>query len=222
MCEKVVSEFLYLISPPFSWEKHEKMRDLNSYSDDIQPAMLRKIVSVKSLENQQNEYKKNNTVLLEVNDEQEKTAKQIKELKCSVLCEASHHNIELKSRIRTHHTVDVKKTHSTKVFKWPFPVGNNLKGGPEIHSGNSPHEGKECGKQFKQSGHLKRHMITHTGETSYKCEKCGKQVKQSGHLKRHMVTHTGETQYKCEKCGKQFNGNDNLKLHMRTHTGKTP
>ena len=42
--------FIYLISSSLTWEMNKKMRDMNSYADDIQPDMLKKSVNIETLE----------------------------------------------------------------------------------------------------------------------------------------------------------------------------
>ena len=74
------------------------------------------------------------------------------------------------------------------------------------HQTEKPHK---CDRQFAMKKYLRQHQNIHTAEKAFKCDQCGKQFSQTGDLKRHI--HTGEKAFKCEKCGKQFSQNSNLK-----------
>uniref|UniRef100_A0A8C8VIS7 Zinc finger and BTB domain containing 45 n=1 Tax=Pelusios castaneus TaxID=367368 RepID=A0A8C8VIS7_9SAUR len=104
-----------------------------------------------------------------------------------------------------------------------------------------------CGKGFRRSSHLTRHLGTHSGreqrpytcshrskgpalasqpppagERPYACSHCGKAFGRSAHLARHQETHSGERPYKCAYCGKAFGRNAHLTRHHGTHTGERP
>lgn len=147
MCTENNNRFVYLISLPLSREKHEKMRDLNSYSDDIKPAMLKKIASVSSIDNQHNASKETDSVQSEVNNEQDKS--NLKRLK------PKHAD-----STRFYCEVCSKKFKYTSVFKIHM----------RIHTGEKLFKCEECGKDIYDKSNLNRHTRTHTDEKPFKCE----------------------------------------------------
>ena len=51
------------------------------------------------------------------------------------------------------------------------------------------------------------------------CDVCGRQFKLSGHLNRHMKVHTGERPYACNHCSYRSSRNDSLRMHvLNRHT----
>lgn len=52
------------------------------------------------------------------------------------------------------------------------------------------------------------------------CRYCGKTFRDSHKLKKHIMDHTGERPFKCELCDSTFKERYNLSVHIKTHTGK--
>ncbi|KAL8176245.1 UNVERIFIED_CONTAM: hypothetical protein K2H54_026944 [Gekko kuhli] len=105
--------------------------------------------------------------------------------------------------------------------------------------GEKSHTCPYCGKGFRRSSHLTRHLAIHSGlqrplggkrlgqqvpeeDRPYTCNYCGKSFARSAHLARHQETHSGERPYKCTYCGKAFGRNSHLTRHHSTHTGERP
>ena len=55
------------------------------------------------------------------------------------------------------------------------------------------------------------------GERPFKCHICGKAFKQSSDLKKHVNLHTGTFQFKCEECNMEFRRGDALRKHKLGH-----
>lgn len=54
----------------------------------------------------------------------------------------------------------------------------------------------------------------------FACDVCGRRFRQTNDLRKHLRTHTMEKPFKCEDCGKAFARADYRKKHMRMHMKK--
>ncbi|KAF7643896.1 hypothetical protein LDENG_00231480, partial [Lucifuga dentata] len=113
-----------------------------------------------------------------------------------------------------------EKAFSCSVCGKNFTQSGNLKRHARIHTGEKPYRCLFCHKNFTRSADLKRHVKIHTGEKPFSCLSCGIRFNQSGHLKKHIRIHTGERPFSCSLCSKDFTESGHLNRHMRIHTGK--
>merc|ERR1712142_762047 len=77
----------------------------------------------------------------------------------------------------------------------------------------------ECENTFKSFHRLKKHIDTnvHNDKRPFTCAECGKQFKQKGHLYHHNLVHTMTKPFECAICLKRFKHTSYLKKHEQIH-----
>lgn len=82
--------------------------------------------------------------------------------------------------------------------------------------GNNNGVCEECGKSFKHSNHLKRHVMRKHQIDSKKleCDICSAKFLLRYDLKRHMIKHSTNRSFKCNLCEKKFKTAGYLKNHV--------
>ncbi|XP_047358626.1 zinc finger protein 432-like isoform X2 [Vespa velutina] len=92
-----------------------------------------------------------------------------------------------------------------------------------IHKDERPFTCHVCGKQFRDSGGLSRHLKdVHAKLKNFMCDICGKSFASKATRDDHRRTHTGERPYICDSCGKTFKSKASLYIHSKLHTNEFP
>ncbi|OQR67733.1 zinc finger protein-like, partial [Tropilaelaps mercedesae] len=103
----------------------------------------------------------------------------------------------------------------------------------QIHSNQRNYVCMICGKDFKQVGQLRNHMVIHKDKNAEEakdlwyspkmCDLCQRTFSDTKCLKKHIETvHMKLKKFECSLCGYQAARKTMLKIHMRQHTGEKP
>ena len=94
----------------------------------------------------------------------------------------------------------------------------------ETHTGEWPYECGDCGRTFRQSGHLQHHQRrVHSGEKPYTCDHCTHTFSDSWDLEpHHRSKHTHKCPYTCQHGGAKFAHPSNFRLQAYIFNWRPP
>merc|ERR1719369_799946 len=123
------------------------------------------------------------------------------DLNISYNCEACNRSIKGKVMMQTH---EFQEHHENPEFETTsFP--------------EDKFACRVCLKLFTRNSDAKAHILrVHCADRRYPCTMCGKRFKESTHLRKHLYTHTGERPHYCSLCSKGFQTSSDLKRHKKT------
>ncbi|XP_072286938.1 zinc finger protein 541 [Pyxicephalus adspersus] len=83
-------------------------------------------------------------------------------------------------------------------------------------------ECRVCGKMFRSTSSLTKHVASHSQERKHVCDICKKAFKRQDHLNGHMLTHQNSKPYVCTElgCNKSYCDSRSLKRHLIVNHGQ--
>lgn len=121
-----------------------------------------------------------------------------------------------------------KASHGEKTYRCPecgrcFKLKDSYLRHMRIHKDERPFTCHVCGKQFRDSGGLTRHLKdVHAKLKNFTCDLCNRSFASKATREDHRRTHTGERPYVCDSCGKTFKSKASLYIHSKLHTDDFP
>ncbi|XP_028520858.1 zinc finger protein 680 isoform X2 [Apis cerana] len=143
--------------------------------------------------------------------------------KCKI---CSNNTKELKDsceHLKNKTTINVQESYQCIECGKCFKLKDSFLRHMRIHTDERPFTCHVCGKQFRDSGGLSRHLKdVHAKLKNFTCDICGKSFASKATREDHRRTHTGERPYICDSCGKTFKSKASLYIHSKLHTNEFP
>ncbi|XP_069673050.1 zinc finger protein 271-like isoform X4 [Periplaneta americana] len=92
----------------------------------------------------------------------------------------------------------------------------------EVHEGIREHACEFCERKLANKRALMDHRRTHTGERPWVCHICGKSFRTKASLYIHNLFHNDVSPYKCTHCDRSYKRRQQLEIHQLLHTGEKP
>ncbi|XP_055896359.1 zinc finger protein 665-like isoform X2 [Biomphalaria glabrata] len=186
------------------------------FSEEEKEMTLGKCVQTDNMQDQQEQYRPNETVL----------SKEV-DFVSSHETNRNQHQIGLKEftrpfHLKTHQPILTgEKPFKCHICQHEFSYSKSFKNHLLRHTCEKTIKCQICLKEFSSSSSLKTHQMIHTDkQKNFKCQTCQKCFLRKSELKRHKMIHTVEKPFKCKICLKQFSGSSSLKTHDFLHIDK--
>ncbi|CAK9822730.1 Zinc finger protein 567 [Anthophora retusa] len=125
--------------------------------------------------------------------------------------------------VKSKGTIDSQESYQCVECGKCFKLKDSYLRHMRIHTDERPFTCHVCGKQFRDSGGLSRHLKdVHAKLKNFTCDICGKSFASKATRDDHRRTHTGERPYVCDSCGKTFKSKASLYIHSKLHTDEFP
>ncbi|XP_024938892.1 histone-lysine N-methyltransferase PRDM9 isoform X6 [Cephus cinctus] len=143
-------------------------------------------------------------------------------------CETCSQEFDLAGDLQEHSKVhkvltDIQESYQCLECGKCFKLKDSYLRHMRIHTDERPFTCHICGKQFRDSGGLSRHLKdVHAKVKNFSCDICGRSFASKATRDDHRRTHTGERPYICDSCGKTFKSKASLYIHSKLHTDEFP
>ncbi|XP_003491381.2 zinc finger protein 121-like isoform X3 [Bombus impatiens] len=143
--------------------------------------------------------------------------------RCKICSNNSKDSKDSCEHIKNKAIIDVQESYQCVECGKCFKLKDSFLRHMRIHTDERPFTCHVCGKQFRDSGGLSRHLKdVHAKLKNFTCDICGKSFASKATREDHRRTHTGERPYVCDSCGKTFKSKASLYIHSKLHTDEFP
>jgi uncharacterized Zn-finger protein len=143
----------------------------------------------------------------------------VQKFSCNICSKSYTRKFDLKRHAKQHSIEDIGKIVQLK----NSIDHKSVSGAKVIIEGRTLYKCEHCAKYLMTRYSYVRHLRIHTGEKPCTCHVCGKQFRTSALLNRHVRdVHEGIKEHPCDFCGRKFANKRAVVEHRRVHTGERP